>query len=111
MPLRFLLPLAALMVAGVLFVSAQVRDDDPARALDAEVGAPVDPPVVLVRSADRVPPRWAERAAAVPGVDQVVYVRRGQTLLQRAVETSGRVLQTVRRGYAIPVDTLVADPH
>src|SRR4051812_34925032 len=102
MPFRFLLPLAALMVAGVLLASSQLPQDDPGRAVAKDVGAPVDPPVVVVRSGDRVPPRWAERAAAVPGVDQVVYVRRGQTLLQRVVETSGHVLQNVRRGYAIP---------
>src|SRR5215211_1309322 len=102
--------LAAVMVAGVLVAYSQLRDEGPARASGRSIGAPVDPPVLLVRSGDRVPASWAERAAGVPGVDAVVYVRRGQALLTRVVDTTGQVLQTVRPGYAIPVDALVADP-
>lgn len=98
------------MVAGLLLAYGQLRDDKPARASGEEVGAPVEPPVVLIRSGDPVPRRWADRAAALPGVEQVVYVRRGQTMFRRATTTSGEVVQEVRRGYGIPVDTLVADP-
>src|SRR3954452_7510177 len=83
-----LLPLAALMVAGLLVAYSALRDDGPARASGEAVGAPVDPPVGLVRSGDRVPPRWAERAAGVPAVDDAIYVRRGQTLLRRVTRTS-----------------------
>jgi hypothetical protein len=110
MRLSLLLPLAALMVAGLLLGYSVLRDDRPARASGEEVGAPVDPPVVMVRSGDRVPAAWASRAAAVPGVEDAIYVRRGQTLLRRVTRTSGEVVQQVRPGYAIPVDTLVADP-
>ena len=103
-------PLAALMVAALLVGYSQLKEDGPARASGKEIGAPVDPPVVLIRSGDPVRPRWAERAAAVPGVEEAIYVRRGQTLFRRATRTSGEVIQEVRRGYAIPVDTLVAEP-
>ena len=106
-----LLPLAGLMVAGLLLTYSALREDGPARASGQEIGAPVDPPVVLLRSGDRVPPGWAARAGAVPGVEEVLYVRRGQTLLQRVTRTSGEMVQQVRPGYAIPVDTLVADPR
>src|SRR5829696_839331 len=106
-----LLPLAALMVAGLLLVYGQSSDDGRSSASAEKVGAPVDPPVVLIRSGDPVPRRWADRAAAVPGVEEAIHVRRGQTLLRRVTKTSGDVVQEVRRGYAIPVDTLVADPR
>src|SRR3954447_7986639 len=106
-----LLPLAGLMVAGLLLAYSALRDDGPARAFGEQIGAPVAPPVVLVRSGDRVPAAWSSRAAAVPGVDEAIYVRRGQVLLQRVTRTSGEVVQQVRPGYAIPVDTLVAEPR
>jgi hypothetical protein len=106
-----LLPIAGLMVAGLLLAYGQLRDDKPARASGEAVGAPVEPPVVLIRSGDPVPRGWADRAASVPGVEQVVYVRRGQTMLRRVTTTSGEVVQEVRRGYGIPVDTLVAEPR
>ena len=106
-----LLPLAALMVAGLLVGYSALQDDGPGTASAEAIGAPVEPPVVMVRSGDRVPAAWASRAAAVPGVAETIYVRRGQTLLQRVTRTSGEEVQTVRPGYAIPVDTLVADPR
>jgi hypothetical protein len=102
--------LAAAMVAALLAaVSLTDEDDFDGGAVAADVGAPVDPPVVVLRSGDRVPADWAERASAVPGVDEAIYVRRGQAPLTRVVRTSGEEVQTVRPGYAIPVDTLVAD--
>ena len=106
-----LLPLAGLMVAATLLLYPALQEDGPARASGKDVGAPVDPPVVLIRSGDPVRAAWADRAAAVPGVDDALYVRRGQTLLQRVTRTSGEMVQEVRRGYAIPVDTLVAEPR
>ena len=104
------LPLAVLMVAATVLASAALRDEGGAApAIDTAAPAPVDPPVVLIRSGRRVTPEWARRADAVPGVESVAYVRRGQTMLRRATDADGRVVQTVRAGYGIPVDTLVAD--
>jgi hypothetical protein len=82
-----LLPLAALMVAGLLVGYSALQDDGPGTASAEAIGAPVEPPVVMVRSGDRVPAAWASRAAAVPGVAETIYVRRGQTLLQRVTRT------------------------
>ena len=67
------------------------------------------PDVVMVRRAQGIPAAWTRRAARARGVVLVVRVRRGQALLRRAVD--GQVVQSVRSGYAIPVDTLVADPR
>jgi len=67
------------------------------------------PPVVMVRRAQGVPASWARRVRGTRGVVRVVRVRRGQALLRRTV--NGRVVQAVRSGYAIPVDTLVAAPR
>ena len=103
--------LAAAMVAVVLLVYGQGDHDGPARASADDIGAPVDPPVVLIRSGVPVKRSWAERASRVPGVEQALYVRRGQALLQRVTRTTGDVVQEVRRGYAIPLDTLVAEPE
>ncbi len=103
--------LAAAMVAVLLLVYGQGDDDGPARASADDIGAPVDPPVVLIRSGVPVKRSWAERASRVPGVEQALYVRRGQTLLRRVTRTTGDVVQEVRRGYAIPLDTLVAEPQ
>ena len=100
------LPLAALMVAAAVLGSAALRDDAPAPDLTAP--APVDPPVVMVRSGRAVTPAWAKRAGDVPGVEQVLFVRRGQALLRSSRDETGRVVQRVRRGYAMPIDTLVA---
>lgn len=109
MRFSLVLPLAALMVAGAVMASAALRSDAPAVS-EQPVRAPVDPPVVMVRSGRSVTPEWAERAGSVPGVDEVLFVRRGQALLTRAADATGRVVQTVRRGYGLPVDTLVAAP-
>ena len=107
-----LLLLAAAMVAALAVrLRTALRDDGPARASGEDVGAPVDPPVVLIRSGDPVQAAWADGPPSVPGVDEAIYVRRGQTLLRRVTRTSGEVVQEVRRGYAIPVDTLVAEPR
>lgn len=67
------------------------------------------PIVVMVRRAQGVPASWTRRARKARGVRRVVRVRRGQALLRRTV--NGRVVQSVRGGYAIPIDTLVASPR
>ena len=67
------------------------------------------PVVVMVRRARGVPASWTRRAQAARGVRRVVRVRRGQALLRRTVD--GRVVESVRSGYAIPIDTLVASPR
>ena len=100
------LPLAALMVAAAVLGSAALRSD--LAAPEPSVPAPVQPPVVMVRSGLAVTPEWAGRAEEVPGVDDALFVRRGQALLRRALDAGGEEVQRVRRGYAIPLDTLVA---
>jgi hypothetical protein len=63
----------------------------------------------MVRRAQGVPAAWVARASGVRGVARVVRVARGQALLRRTV--NGRVVESVRSGYAIPIDTLVASPR
>lgn len=106
------LALAALMVAAAVLAAAALRGDDgTGPAVEQEARAPVEPPVVLIRSGRRVTPEWPGRADAVPGVEGVAYVRRGQAMLRRSAHADGRVVQRVRAGYGIPVDTLVAYPR
>src|SRR4051812_34554329 len=102
MPWKYQLPLAVLIVVALVGVPALLRDDGKADPGHGPSGrAPVDPPVLMVRSGRAVGPDWAERAARVPGVEQVVFVRRGQVFLRGA---------GVPAGYGVPVDTLVAEP-
>ena len=104
------LALAAAMVAVAVLVSAALRGAEDSAAPREPVAAPVQPPVVMVRSGRAVRPDWARRTDAVPGVEQAVLVRRGQTWLRRSVDESSEEVQAVRRGYGIPIDTLAADP-
>jgi hypothetical protein len=71
----------------------------------------VAPPVVAVRRPRGVPASWVARAAAARGVERVALITRGQALFRRSVDASGRVVQQVRAGYAVPLDTLVVDPR
>src|SRR5688500_13545438 len=121
---RLLVALALVLAWGVAAV-ALARDDDggqPSAALEApravlpaaaqpRAAASDAPTVVSVRRAQGVPDAWAARAASVRGVERVVRVRRGQALLRRSADADGRVADQVRSGYAIPLDTLVADPR
>ncbi len=102
------LALAALMVGAAVVASAALRDDGEP-VVDLTAPAPVQPPVVMVRSGRSVAPAWVGRARKVAGVSDVLFVRRGQALLRVARGAEGRSVQRVRRGYAIPIDTLVAD--
>jgi hypothetical protein len=105
-----LIPLVLLVVGGTYAAADPDRALPPGRAVPAVVHAPAGvasvPVVALIRSAAGVPDSWAGRAAAVAGVQRVVRLRRGQMLLRSAMASSGRVVQRVKSGYAIPVDTL-----
>ena len=76
------LALAALMVVAAVVGSAALRDENEP-VVDLTAPAPVQPPVVMVRSGRAVTPEWVSRAADLPGVENVMFVRRGQALLRR----------------------------
>ena len=118
---RLLVALALVVAWGAAAVALGRDADEPGPDREARPSAPsaaAPPPaaddpapaVVTVRRAQGVPDSWARRAAAVRGVERVSRVRRGQALLRRYVDTGGRV-RRVRSGYAVPIDTLVADPR
>jgi hypothetical protein len=125
--MRWLGVLVGLFVCGAIVVAVAGAGDEPPRPDDVRSAAfeertpgprrpPVQapeparvPPVVMVRRAQGIPSSWTSRARRARGVLRVVRVRRGQALLRRTVD--GRVVQSVRDGYAIPVDTLVARPR
>ena len=115
----FLCGAAAVAIAGagdepprpddVRSADFEERTPGPRRpSLDAPAPSRV-PIVVMVRRAQGVPVSWARRVRGTRGVVRVVRVRRGQALLRRTFD--GRVVESVRSGYAIPVDTLVAPPR
>jgi hypothetical protein len=119
---RLLVALALVVAWGVAAVALAGDDDRPQTAREAPaparpggaetpVAAESAPTVVTVRRAQGVPDGWARRAAAAPGVERVVRVKRGQALLRRSTGADGRAADRVRSGYAIPIDTLVADPR
>src|SRR5688500_3022261 len=120
---RLILAFALVLAWAVAAVALGRDDGDGPRAVleapraerpaadEPRAAAPDSPTVVSVRRAQGVPDSWAGRAASVRGVERVVRVRRGQVLLGRSVEADGRVADRVRSGYAIPLDTLVADPR
>jgi D-alanyl-D-alanine carboxypeptidase len=56
------------------------------------------------------PARAARRLRAHPAVAAATPVGRGAILLRTGVDGDGRVVQRVRSGYAIPLDTLAVDP-
>jgi hypothetical protein len=110
--------LLGLWGAGAVALVALGDDSDsppaaaPKGARPAAAPSPAAAPTVLsVRRAKGVPASWAARAAAARGVERVALVTRGQALFRRSVDASGRVVQRVRPGYAIPIDTLVVDPR
>ena len=65
------------------------------------------PHVVAVRRAGGVPDGWAGRLARIDGVTTVARVRRAQAMLRRTTTRSG-ARRSVRAGYAVALDTLVA---
>jgi hypothetical protein len=119
MPRRMLIAvvLLALWGAGAVVLVAASGDSDPGPAAapkrpSAAAASPAPAlPVVVVRRAQGVPSSWAARVAAVSGVERVALVRRGQAMFRRSVDASGQVVERVRAGYAVPIDTLVADPR
>jgi hypothetical protein len=124
---RLLVAVVVLILCGAATVAVAGGNGDPESSPDVRSTAeaerepapprpPVDAPppaavpdVVMVRRAQGIPERWAGRARSVRGVQRVVRVRRGQALLRRTAD--GAAVSTVRAGYAIPVDTLVASPR
>ena len=70
-----------------------------------------DPPptTAIVWGLER-PARAAHRLRAHPAVAAATPVGRGAILLRAGVGADGRVVQRVRDGYAIPLDTLAVDP-
>jgi D-alanyl-D-alanine carboxypeptidase len=56
------------------------------------------------------PARAARRLRAHAGVQAATPVGRGAILLRSGVDADGRVVQRVKAGYAIPLDTLAVDP-
>jgi D-alanyl-D-alanine carboxypeptidase len=74
--------------------------------------AAVDPPPVtaIVWGLER-PARAARRLRRHPAVAAAAPVGRGVVLLRSGVGADGRVVQRVRAGYAVPLDTLAADPR
>jgi hypothetical protein len=56
------------------------------------------------------PARAARRLRSNPAVVAATPVGRGAVLLRAGVGADGRVVQRVRAGYAIPLDTLAVDP-
>jgi hypothetical protein len=56
------------------------------------------------------PSRAARRLRSHPEVAAATPVGRGAVLLRSGVDAGGRVVQRVRDGYAIPLDTLAVDP-
>ena len=71
-----------------------------------------DPPpqtTAIVWGLER-PARAARRLRSHPAVAAATPVGRGAILLRAGVGADGRVVQRVRGGYAIPLDTLAVDP-
>ena len=106
--------LVALAVAGC---GSSAGQPPPARAAVAPTTTPSVPPPVkdpppssaIVWGLER-PARAARRLRAHPAVAAATPVGRGAILLREGIGADGRVVQRVRSGYAIPLDTLAVDP-
>jgi D-alanyl-D-alanine carboxypeptidase len=94
------LALAAVAVAGA-----------PARGNAPRAAPQPDRVLVLVGRRGGVPASWVRRLRRSDAVDALTEVSRTQWLLRRSRDAAGRVVDAPRRGYAIPLDTFVVDPH
>ena len=109
-----MLAAAALALAGC---GASSESPPAARAAVQPTTTPAVPPPVkdpppssaIVWGLER-PARAARRLRAHPAVAAATPVGRGAILLRAGVGADGRVVQRVRAGYAIPLDTLAVDP-
>jgi hypothetical protein len=117
---RLLVALVLIVAWGVAGVALAVDEDDAAphskpapapRVARDPAPRPAVPEIVLVRRAQGIPKAWVRRAEAARGVERVVWVRRGEGLFRESTASDGRTVDRVRPGYAIPIDTLVADPR
>jgi D-alanyl-D-alanine carboxypeptidase len=68
------------------------------------------PTTAIVWGLER-PARAARRLRRHPSVAAATPVGRGVVLLRAGVARDGRVVQRVRAGYAVPLDTLAVDPR
>ena len=108
------------MLALLALAGCGGSSDSPpaARAAVAPTTTPSVPPPVhdpppatsaIVWGLER-PGRAARRLRAHPEVAAATPVGRGAILLRAGVDATGNVVQRVRAGYAIPLDTLAVDP-
>ena len=111
---------AAALAALALAAAGCGGSDDPPSARAAEVAPTttpsVPPPVhdpapssAIVWGLER-PARAARRLRRHPAVAAATPVGRGAILLREGVGADGRVVQRVKPGYAVPLDTLAVHP-
>jgi D-alanyl-D-alanine carboxypeptidase len=108
--------LVGIMVLSVGCGSSGGEEARPARAAVAPTTTPSAPPAeepppstAIVWGLER-PSRAARRLRRHPAVAAATPVGRGAALLRAGVGANGRVVQRVRAGYAVPLDTLAVDP-
>jgi hypothetical protein len=105
-------------IAGVVLLAAGCGSSgsEPAR-VRAEVTSTPSPPVAVEAPVTAIvwglerPTRAARRLRHHPAVAAATPVGRGAVLLRAGVAADGRVVQRVRVGYAVPLDTLAVDPR
>jgi D-alanyl-D-alanine carboxypeptidase len=106
-------------IVGVLLVAAGCgssggappprAEATPTPSPTPEVAEPA-PVTAIVWGLER-PARAARRLRRLPAVAAATTVGRGVVLLTAGVAADGRVVQRVRAGYAVPLDTLAANPR
>jgi hypothetical protein len=107
-----------LVAAAALGLAACGGSKAPARAEPAATATPSPspaaqepPPSTAVVWGLKRPQRAARRLRRHPSVAAATPVGRGVVLLRAGVRGDGRVVQRVRPGYAVPLDTLAVDPE
>jgi hypothetical protein len=119
-PRRFkpaLVAVVALVVAAAAVAGGLSLRDGPRRApIDGDARAAdrtAEPPrhVLVVRRRGGVPPSWTRRLRRTAGVTAIARTARTQAMLRRSRRADGTTVDAVPRGYAIPLDVLVVQPH